>query len=139
MFESLFILTLDIKKLKTPLEQEPIEIIHNLNINILVFKMAKLSNFYIPCRSTRLVMNKTLILPNILQSNEGDLDEWMTQSITWTGISDAALENNAYQKLLSELDISDLNINEICQLIVDLFKQKYKCIKAFEFNKMTST
>ena len=76
--------------------------------------MAKLSNFYIPCRSTRFVMNKTLILQNILQSNEGDLDEWMTHSITWTGISDAALENNVYQKLLSELDISDLNINEMC-------------------------
>ena len=125
--------------LKTPLEQEPIEIIYYLNINILVFKMVMLSNFYIPCRSTRLVMSKTLILPNILQSNEGDLDEWKTQSITWTRISDAALENNVYQKLISELDISDLNINEICQLIVDLFQQKYKCIKAFEFNKITST
>ena len=85
--------------------------------------MAKLSNFYISCKSTRLVMNRTLKLPNILQSDEGDLDEWMTQSITWIGISDAVLENNVYQRLLSELDISNLNINEIYQLIVDLLSK----------------
>ena len=77
--------------------------------------IAKKSNLYIPCRSTRLVMDRTLILPNILQSDEGDLDERMTQSITWIATSDAALENNVYQKLFPELEISDLNIYEICQ------------------------
>ena len=61
-------------------------------------------------------MNRALILLNILLSNEGYINEWMIYSITWARITYVAQKNNINQKLVSDLYITDLNINKIYQI-----------------------
>ena len=65
--------------------------------------MKKLSNFYIPSISNRLLDK----LDWDGETNENEPNN----PIIWVGIADAAVQNTVYKKLLSEIEIANVEIS----------------------------
>ena len=90
--------------------------------------MSRLSNFYIPWRSSRLVFSKSFKLSNKLSSMEEVKDDDSWEHLSLVGISDAALQNHVYRQVLFELELVELEMDDLILLIKQMLQDKYKNI-----------
>ena len=87
--------------------------------------MSRLSNFYVPGRSSRLIMRESIKLldkPRVMEEIKGDNED---NFLSLAGIADAARKNTEYQSLLSQLEINDLSFNELYLITERFLLDKY--------------